>query len=148
MSAAALPRPTWTTGTTEAIKTGTWRAALPVYGNPPSPCRIACPVDGAIVDWIAMARAGDLFGAWTTLTENNPFPAVAGRVCHRPCESACNRAGYDEPLAVRALERHVGDVALAEGWRFPAAPTGRQRVAVVGGGPSGLSAAYKLRGRG
>jgi NADPH-dependent glutamate synthase beta subunit-like oxidoreductase/Pyruvate/2-oxoacid:ferredoxin oxidoreductase delta subunit len=148
MSAAALPRPTWTTGTTEAIKTGTWRAALPVHGNPPSPCRVACPVDGAIVDWIAMARAGDLFGAWTTLTENNPFPAVAGRVCHRPCESACNRAGYDEPLAVRALERHVGEVALAEGWRFPAAPMGRQRVAVVGGGPSGLSAAYQLRRRG
>jgi NADPH-dependent glutamate synthase beta subunit-like oxidoreductase len=95
-----------------------------------------------------MARAGDLFGAWTTLTENNPFPAVAGRVCHRPCESACNRASYDEPLAIRALERHVGDVALVEGWRFPAAPLGPQRVAVVGAGPSGLSAAYQLRRHG
>lgn len=148
MNASVLPRPTWTTGTTESIKTGTWRAALPVYVNPPSPCRAACPVDGHIVDWIAMARAGDLFGAWTTLTRNNPFPAVAGRVCHRPCESACNRAGYDEPLAVRALERHVGDVALANGWRLHAAPLGPQRVAIVGAGPSGLSAAYQLRRRG
>jgi len=148
MSAVAPPRPTWTTGTTEAIKTGTWRAALPVYVNPSSPCRGACPVDGRIVDWIAMAKAGDLFAAWTILTDHNPFPAVAGRVCHRPCESACNRAAYDEPLAVRALERHIGDVALANGWRFPAAPLGPQRVAIVGGGPSGLSAAYQLRRRG
>lgn len=148
MSAVAPPRPTWTTGTTEAIKTGTWRAALPVYVNPPSPCRTACPVDGRIVDWIALARAGDLFGAWTMLTDHNPFPAVAGRVCHRPCEGACNRASHDEPLAVRALERHVGDVALANRWRFPAAPLGPQRVAIVGAGPSGLSAAYQLRRRG
>jgi len=148
MSAIAPPRPTWTTGTTEAIRTGTWRAAIPVYAHLPSPCRAACPVDGRIADWIAMASAGDLFGAWTTLTENNPFPAVAGRVCHRPCEGACNRAAYDEPLAVRALERHVGDAALAEGWRFPSAPLGRQRIAVIGGGPSGLSAAYQLRRRG
>jgi NADPH-dependent glutamate synthase beta subunit-like oxidoreductase/Pyruvate/2-oxoacid:ferredoxin oxidoreductase delta subunit len=148
MSAVALPPSIWTTGSTEAIKTGTWRAALPVYVNPPSPCRAACPVDGRIVDWIAMAKAGDLFGAWTILTDHNPFPAVAGRVCHRPCESACNRAAYDEPLAVRALERHVGDVGLANGWRFPATPLGRQHVAIVGGGPSGLSAAYQLRRRG
>jgi NADPH-dependent glutamate synthase beta subunit-like oxidoreductase/Pyruvate/2-oxoacid:ferredoxin oxidoreductase delta subunit len=148
MNAPAPPRPTWTTGTTERIKTGTWRAAIPVYWSPPSPCRAACPVDGNIADWIGLARSGDLFGAWTTLTQNNPFPAIAGRVCHRPCESACNRAAYDEPLAVRALERYVGDAALAAGWRFPAVAQDLQRIAVVGGGPSGLSAAYHLRRRG
>ena len=148
MNGAALPPATWTTGTTEAIKTGTWRAALPVYRSAPSPCRAVCPVDGRIADWIGQAKAGDLFGAWTTLTDHNPFPAVTGRVCHRPCESACNRGAYDEPLAVRALERHIGEVALAESWQFPAAPLGLERVAVVGGGPSGLSAAYQLRRRG
>ena len=148
MNGAALPPATWTTGTTEAIKTGTWRAALPVYRSAPSPCRAVCPVDGRIADWIGQAKAGDLFGAWTTLTDHNPFPAVTGRVCHRPCESVCNRGAYDEPLAVRALERQIGDLALAEGWQFPAAPLGQERVAVVGGGPSGLSAAYHLRRRG
>ena len=148
MSAIAAPRPTWTTGTTEAIKTGTWRAAIPVYANPPSPCRVACPVDGRIADWIGLAKAGDLFGAWTALVANNPFPAIAGRVCHRPCEAACNRAEQDEPLAVRALERYVGDVALAKQWPLQAPPPGHQRVAVVGGGPSGLATAYHLRRRG
>ena len=148
MNLIAPPRPTWTTGTTEAIKTGTWRAAIPVYGDPLSPCRVACPVDGHIADWIAMAQAGDLFGAWTTLTGNNPFPAITGRVCHRPCEAACNRAGYDEPLAVRALERYVGDVALAKKWPLQAPPSKHQHIAVLGGGPSGLAAACQLRRRG
>jgi len=112
------PAPTiWTTGTTTVLKTGTWRAALPVYQAPDSPCHAACPVGGRIAQWMQQARAGDWHGAWLTLTENNPFPAIAGRVCHHPCEAACNRGGYDAPLAVCALERHIGDRALAEGWR-------------------------------
>lgn len=139
---------TWTTGFTDAIKTGTWRAALPAYAVRPSPCELACPVNGRIADWIGAARAGDWRGAWTLLAENNPFPAVAGRVCHQPCEPACNRGAYDEALAICALERHAGDRALTAGWAFPQAPAGTRRVAVVGGGPSGLSAAYQLRRRG
>ncbi len=144
---SAMPVPTiWTTGTTAALKTGTWRAALPVYQAPDSPCHQACPVDGRIALWMQQARAGDWRGAWLTLTENNPFPAIVGRVCHHPCEAACNRAEYDAPLAVCALERFVGDRALAEGWRHAPAPVAHaQRIAVVGGGPSGLSAAYHLR---
>ena len=148
MNSPALPPPTWTTGTTEAIRTGTWRAALPAYAKVPSPCRLACPVEGDIARWIGQARIGDWHGAWTILCENNPFPAVAGRVCHHPCEDSCNRAGYDGALAICALERHVGERALAEGWQFPQAPENGRRVAVVGGGPSGLSAAYQLRRRG
>ena len=149
MNAPRLAPSTWTTGTTEAIKTGTWRAALPAYREPPSPCRLACPVNGEIARWIGQARAQDWHGAWTTLSEHNPFPAVAGHVCHHPCESACNRSGYDEALAICALERHVGERALAEGWRYPAVPLAHaEHVAVVGGGPSGLSAAYQLRRRG
>ncbi|HVP08723.1 MAG TPA: FAD-dependent oxidoreductase, partial [Burkholderiales bacterium] len=149
MNTPSLPPAIWTTGSTEVLKTGTWRAALPEYRQAPSPCHLACPVGGRVASWIQQARAGDWHGAWTTLTENNPFPAIAGRVCHHPCESACNRAGYDAPLAICALERHAGDRALAEGWRHPAAPLERDaRVAVIGGGPSGLSAAYQLRRRG
>ncbi|MDH3318104.1 MAG: FAD-dependent oxidoreductase [Betaproteobacteria bacterium] len=148
MNSPALPPTTWTTGTTEAIKTGTWRAALPAYRKTPSPCQLACPVNGDIAHWMQQAKAGDWHGAWTTLVEHNPFPAVAGRVCHHPCEPACNRAGYDSALAICALERHIGERALAAGWRYPQAPAGARHVAIVGGGPSGLSAAYQLRRRG
>ena len=147
---APLPiPPTWTTGSTAAIKTGTWRAALAKHVQAPSPCHAACPVHGDIAEWIGQARARDFHAAWQTLSRHNPFPAVIGRICHHPCESACNRAGYDEPLSICKLERCVGDMALERGWAHAAAATARaERVAVVGGGPSGLSAAYQLRRRG
>ena len=145
-------RPTWTTGSTEAVRTGSWRAALPHYLHAPSPCHQACPVHGDIAQWIGLARAGQLRAAWDLLMQRNPFPAIAGRICHHPCEAACNRGAYDESVSICKLERWVGDAALAEGW-MPAAPPPpvRERgghVAVVGAGPAGLSAAYQLRRRG
>ena len=144
---AALSFPaTWTTGTTEGIHTGTWRAATPRHIAAPSPCHQACPVGADIAQWIGQARAGDLHGAWQTLVLHNPFPAIAGRICHHPCEAACNRGGHDEALSICRLERFVGDAALAQGWALQAqALRGAGRVAVVGGGPAGLSAAYQLR---
>ena len=139
----------WTTGTTEVFKTGTWRAALPQHIHAPSPCHAACPVNGDIAEWIGHARARDFRGAWEILTRHNPFPATAGRICHHPCEAACNRAGYDGSLAICRLERYVGDRALAEDWAFaPIEARRKERIAVVGGGPSGLSAAFHLRRRG
>ncbi len=144
------PVPTsWTTGTTEVFKTGTWRAALPAHIHAPSPCHAACPVGGDIAEWIGRARERDFRGAWEILTRHNPFPAVAGRICHHPCEAACNRAGIDGSLAICRLERYVGDQALAQGYAFvPPAEARDGRIAIVGGGPSGLSAAYHLRRRG
>ncbi len=139
----------WTTGSTEAIHTGTWRAALPHYIAAPAPCHQACPVNGEIADWIGRARARDWRGAWDVLTRHNPFPAIAGRICHHPCETACNRAGYDSALAICKLERTVGDIALERGWAFePPQQELATHVAIVGGGPSGLSAAFQLRRRG
>jgi NADPH-dependent glutamate synthase beta subunit-like oxidoreductase len=136
----------WTTGTTEVFKTGTWRAALPQHIHAPSPCHAACPVNGDIAEWIGRARARDFRGAWEILTRHNPFPAVAGRICHHPCEAACNRAGFDGSLAICRIERYVGDRALAEGWAFvPIDAPRKERIAVVGGGPSGLAAAFHLR---
>ncbi len=139
----------WTTGSTEVFKTGSWRSALPQHIRAPSPCHAACPVNGDIAEWIGLARARDFRGAWEVLVRHNPFPAIAGRICHHPCETACNRAGFDESLAICKLERFVGDCALAEGWSFAPPDEERgERIAVVGGGPSGLSAAYQLRRRG
>jgi NADPH-dependent glutamate synthase beta subunit-like oxidoreductase/Pyruvate/2-oxoacid:ferredoxin oxidoreductase delta subunit len=149
MSARAGIPPIWTTGTTEVFKTGTWRAALPKHIRAPSPCHGACPVNGDIAEWIGHAKDNDFHAAWQVLTRHNPFPAIVGRVCHHPCEAACNRAGYDESLAISSLERFIGDRALAEGWSFPAADLRHsERIAIVGGGPSGLSAAYHLRREG
>jgi len=146
---SALPPTTWTTGSTEVFKTGTWRAQLPHYVQAPSPCHQACPVNGEIAQWIGLAHRRDFRAAWEVLAINNPFPAIAGRICHHPCESACNRGAHDESLAICKLERLVGDMALEHGWAF--APPSEERaghVAIVGGGPSGLSAAYQLRRRG
>lgn len=140
------PSPLWTHLSSEGNMTGTWRVALPIYQDQASPCLGACPVNGRIARWIGHVEAGDLRTAWEVLCDNNPFPAIAGRICHHPCEAACNRVQFDETVGICSLERHVGDTALAEGWGF--APPAREydaSVAVIGGGPAGLSAAYQLR---
>lgn len=143
---AELIPTTWTTGSTDFLKTGTWRAALARHIKAPAPCHGACPVSGDIAEWIGLARGRNFHASWQVLTRHNPFPSIAGRICHHPCESACNRAGFDEALSICQLERFIGDQALTQGWAFESAATPqRAHVAIVGGGPSGLSAAYHLR---
>lgn len=77
--------------------------------------------------------------------EDNPFPAVMGRVCYHTCETACNRGQLDESVGINSVERFLGDEALEKGWAspVPAQPSGK-KVLVVGAGPAGLSAAYHL----
>ncbi|MCW9033421.1 MAG: NAD(P)-binding protein [Alphaproteobacteria bacterium] len=140
------PTPLWTNDTSEARMTGTWRSAMPNYKNLPSPCRGACPVGGRIAEWIREIELGDYKKAWTILADNNPFPSIAGRICHHPCETDCNRNQLDETVGICNLERFVGDLALKENWSFPAPTVSRDTsIAVVGGGPAGLSACYQLR---
>jgi len=144
-----ITSPMWTHLSSEGRLTGTWRAALPAYQDQPSPCLGACPVNGRIATWIKQVKDGDIRGAFDTLADNNPFPAIAGRICHHPCETACNRVELDETVGICSLERHVGDIALVEGWAFPVPSSeNSKKVAVIGGGPAGLSAAYQLRRRG
>ena len=143
------PSPLWTNDSTEKFETGSWRNALPEYIVAPSPCHGACPVSGDIATWIQQVKSGEFHAAWLTLVENNPFPSIAGRICHHPCESVCHRAHYDSAVGICSLEEYVGDQALNGDWSLPMSSDQREeRIAVVGGGPSGLSAACQLRRRG
>jgi 2-oxoacid:acceptor oxidoreductase delta subunit (pyruvate/2-ketoisovalerate family) len=132
-------------GSSLANHTGTWRTLRPVYLDRLPPCNQACPAGENIQGWLYHAESGDYEQAWRLLTEDNPLPAVMGRVCYHPCETSCNRGQLDTAVGINSVERFLGDEALRRGWRFapPAARTGK-RVLVVGAGPSGLSAAYHL----
>ena len=130
--------------TTLEIKTGSWRTRRPVYVEATAPCKAACPAGEPVARWIERARLGDYAGAWQAIREENPFPAIMGRVCAHPCESACNRRHYDGAVAINALERFVGDWGLEHGARPSVPPTRPERVAVVGGGPAGLACCYHL----
>lgn len=121
------------------------RTRRAVYEDLLAPCTHACPAGENVQGWLAHAQAGQLREAWETIVRDNPLPAVHGRVCYHPCQSACNRTQLDGTVNIHAIERFLGDLALAEGWALPAgAPPSGRRVLIVGAGPSGLSAAYHL----
>ena len=123
--------PLWTTRTTLDRKTGTWRDAIPDYRTLPSPCLGACPVNGHIADWIGHIHKQEYHAAWLVLMDNNPFPAIAGRICHHPCETVCNRQYLDESISICALERFVGDMALAKEWSLPPSdPVKKEKVEI------------------
>ena len=132
-------------GSSLANRTGSWRTVRPEYVDRLPPCNHACPAGENIQGWLFHAESGHYEEAWRVLVQDNPLPAVMGRVCYHPCETACNRAQLDESVGINAIERFLGDEALRCGWKFaaPAAATGK-RVLIVGAGPSGLSAAYQL----
>jgi len=136
-------------GSSLANRTGSWRTVRPEYVDRLPPCNDACPAGENIQGWLFHAESGHYEQAWRVLTEDNPLPAVMGRVCYHPCETACNRAKLDECVGINAIERFLGDEALRCGWKFqpPPAATGKS-VLIVGAGPSGLSAAYQLARRG
>jgi 2-oxoacid:acceptor oxidoreductase delta subunit (pyruvate/2-ketoisovalerate family) len=133
-------------GSSLANRTGSWRTNRPVYVDRLPPCNHACPAGEDIQSWLYSAESGDYEAAWRVLVQDNPLPAVMGRVCYHPCEDACNRARLDAAVGINSVERFLGDEALRRGWRFtPPARESGKRVLVVGAGPSGLSAAYHLR---
>jgi NADPH-dependent glutamate synthase beta subunit-like oxidoreductase len=133
-------------GSSLANKTGAWRTNRPLYVDRLPPCNHACPAGENIQGWLFHAESGNYEAAWRVLVEDNPLPAVMGRVCYHPCETSCNRGQLDEAVGINSVERFLGDEALKRGWKLapPQAESGK-RVLVVGAGPSGLSAAYHLR---
>jgi NADPH-dependent glutamate synthase beta subunit-like oxidoreductase len=133
-------------GSSRSNHTGSWRVERPVYVDRLPPCNNACPAGENIQGWLYEAESGDYEAAWCKLVEENPFPAIMGRICFHPCETACNRAQVDEAVGVNAVERFLGDYGIEHGLQLPSAgPDSGKRVLVVGAGPAGLSATYHLR---
>lgn len=127
-------------------ETGSWRTEKPVYVHNLPPCNKACPAGEKCQEWLFYAEEGRYQQAWEVMMRDNPLPAVMGRVCYHPCQTACNRGEVDEAVGINSIERFIGDKALEEGWKVaPLVPDTGKRVLVVGAGPSGLSAAYHLR---
>ncbi len=138
-------------GSSLANKTGSWRTERAVYIDRLPPCNHACPAGEDVQEWLYEAEEGGegYERAWSRIVADNPFPAIMGRVCYHPCETACNRGQLDEAVGINSVERFLGDAGIEHGWRLPApAPDSGKRVLVVGSGPSGLAAAYFLRLRG
>ncbi len=131
-------------GSSLANHTGSWRTERPVYVDRLPPCNEACPAGENIQAWLAHAETGDYESAWRALVEDNPLPAVMGRVCYHPCESKCNRGQLDEAVGINSVERFLGDEAIKRGWQFAKRELQGKKVLIVGAGPSGLSAAYHL----
>lgn len=132
--------------TTQANKTGSWRFLTPRYSEKTAPCSAACPT-GEDIGLIQMLTAQGLFKeAWETILKENPFPGVCGRVCFHPCEKICNRSAFDDAISIRTIERFLSDSAarneLTPHMEKPEPQ--KQKVAVIGAGPAGLSAAYFL----
>ncbi len=110
-----------------------------------SPCEEACPLYTDVPSYIIAISQGKFKEALAVIRETNPFPSICGRVCHHPCEAECNRALVDEPIAIQWLKRFVADWELKSGKRpVPVKRTKKERVAVIGSGPAGLTAAYDL----
>jgi NADPH-dependent glutamate synthase beta subunit-like oxidoreductase len=136
-------------GSSLANRTGSWRTEVPRYVHRMPPCNDGCPAGENCQQWLYHAEEGDYEAAWRQIMQDNPLPAVMGRVCYHPCETACNRTHLDEAVGINAVERFLGDEGIRRGWTVAVdAPPSGKRVLVVGAGPSGLSAAYHLRRRG
>jgi len=115
----------------------------PTYVNRTPPCQGSCPSGEDIRGWLLIAHA------FRRSTDANPFPSQMGRVCPAPCEAGCNRNEVDDFVGINAVEQYIGDTATENGFSFESAPlTSDKRIAIVGGGPAGMAAAYQLRRKG
>lgn len=109
-----------------------------------SPCKHACPIEMDIPAYITLVKEGRLDDAYRVLLRNNPFPSVCGRVCEQPCQLKCRRGSLDEPVAIKNLKRYITDNGRPPD-RKPVTISRNKRVAVIGAGPAGLTAALDLR---
>ncbi len=132
-------------GTTEIFLTGRWSNRKPVWVEKTSPCRAACPIGNDIPRAFYHASRGEYDEALALYRQDNPLPGVCGRVCYHPCELQCNRRDFDEAINIRGFERFLADHGRVDLTREAPDRERKERVAVIGSGPAGLSAAYHLR---
>lgn len=142
---------------TDQIFTADESHKCPTYVNRTPPCQGSCPSGEDIRGWLQIARGierapADMSWqeyAFRRSTTSNPFPSQMGRVCPAPCEAGCNRNDVDDFVGINAVEQYIGDTAIQNGFSFDAPPlSSDKRVAIVGGGPAGLAAAFQLRLKG
>ena len=129
-------------GAPTGLRTGSWRTQLPKYVHNLAPCSAFCPAGNDVIGFVQAATKGEE-GAAAILGKSTPLAGVCGRVCPAPCMHGCNRAEWDGAVNIRALERWVSDhapVAHKASRKHPSP----KRVAILGGGPAGISAAYEL----
>ena len=121
-----------------------WKSMVdPAIKAPRAPCQSACPAETDAGRYVGLIAAGRYDEAYAVAAEVNPFPSVCGWICTAPCEAACRRGTLDEPISIRTLKRFAAE----HGTLPPVGPPSRkrgERVAIVGGGPAGMSAAYYL----
>ncbi len=129
----------------------------PTYVNRTPPCQGSCPSGEDIRGWLDIVRgiekpSGDMTMqeyAFRRSTDANPFPSIMGRVCPAPCEDGCNRNEVEDYVGINAVEQYIGDSALEAKFTFDVAEKNSgKKVAIIGGGPAGLAAAYQLRRKG
>lgn len=140
-----MPYQSISLGSMEWNRTGSWRYLRPRFENKVPPCNEGCPAGQDIEGAMVLIGRGKYLEAWDLLKEENPLPGVCGRVCYHPCQSACNRKDFDEAVAIHALERFVADCASKQGRGIVVNRERRkEKMAVIGSGPAGLSCAYHL----
>ena len=109
-------------------------------------CHSACPVDNKIPNWNSLSSRDDYYGALKELLETNPFPEFTGRICPAPCENSCVVGLNHSPVSIQSIEHSLIEMGFENNWIKPNIPQIRRdlSIAVIGSGPSGLSAAYRL----
>jgi NADPH-dependent glutamate synthase beta subunit-like oxidoreductase len=148
--AGVTPPPTEKEGQ-RLFPTGNFRFYRPVYRDKTPPCNHACPTGEQIQKYLDHVKHDRYLDGYLTICADNPMPAVTGRVCYHPCETACNRAEHDEPIGIRGVERFLGDFGLklaGNPVKGGLPPLNGKTVAIVGSGPGGLGCAYHLRRQG
>jgi NADPH-dependent glutamate synthase beta subunit-like oxidoreductase len=109
-----------------------------------APCRLACPAGLNVQGYVQMVKQGKYQQALEIIMEELPLPGVLGRICTRGCEQACRRAELDAPVSIRNLKRLAADMFDPRDIKVPCKETKPEKVAIIGSGPAGLSAAYHL----